>query len=79
MGRDTITVTPEQRNRALAGILTQLETTDIAADYESLADALHSLNMWGFINNQAEVIASHNAWHLFYENLLINGENDVFD
>ena len=57
-----ITITSSQVHRALSGIVTQLEASDITKNYDSLADALEKLDMWDFLLNQAEVIASLHAF-----------------
>ena len=61
MGTDVV-ATKEQVNTALKGILMQLETTGIAEGYDSVTHALHEKDMWDFIMNQAEVIASLHAF-----------------
>lgn len=58
MAADQITVNDSTRQVALRAILRQLEATGIADNFDSLSDALEQLNMWDFVHNQAEVIAS---------------------
>jgi len=78
MGADSITVTPTQRHTALRGILTQLRTTGIADNFDSLSHALWELNMWDFVWNEAEVIASLHAFSVRDSNIirkLVHGED----
>ena len=70
MGTDVI-ATPQQVQTALTGILTQLSVSGIARDYDSLAEALHELNMWEFVINQAEVVAHLHAFSC-RDNAIIN-------
>ena len=66
MGRNTVEVTSQQVNLALRGVMTQLEATGIAENFDGMAHALHELNLWDFVFNQAEVIATHWAWETMY-------------
>jgi len=70
MGADTITVTDQQINRHLRGILIQLGASGIAKDYDSLAAAIEKLGMWDFLFNQAEVIACLHAFDVLNRKLL---------
>ena len=69
MGTD-VEPTKQQVQTALNGIMMQLETTGIAEGYDSMADALHSLGMWDFIMNQANVIASLHAFSVRDNNII---------
>ena len=69
MGTD-VEPTRQQVQTALNGILLQLSTTGIADGYESLADALHEKDMWDFIMNQANVIASLHAFSIRDNNII---------
>jgi len=68
MGADTITVTDQQIRSSLRGILMQLSASGIAKDFDSLSDAIEKLDMWDFLFNEAEVIASLHEWNNFYMN-----------
>jgi len=57
-----IQVTSKQVNTALRGMLTQLATSGIANNHNSLAEALHELDMWEWLFNQANVTASLHAF-----------------
>ena len=70
MGRATVEATHQQVNMALRGVLTQLETSGIADGFDSMSHALHELNMWDFVFNQAEVIATHWAWETMYTRIM---------
>lgn len=61
MGTDVV-ATEEQVNTARTAILRQLSASGIADGYHSVAHALEELNMWDFINNQANVIAALHAF-----------------
>lgn len=65
MGAKTITVTNQQINRSLQGILTQLGASGIDNNFDSLADSIEKLDMWDFLFNEAEVIACLHAWNTF--------------
>jgi len=69
MGADTITVTDQQINRSLRGILIQLGASGIAKNYDSLSDAIEKLDLWDFLYNEAEVVACLHEWNRFYMNL----------
>lgn len=62
MGASDVYATSSQINRALRASLTQVRATGLADNYNSLAEALHELNMWDFMFNQAEVIAQLHAF-----------------
>ena len=66
-----VIATDEQVKMARSAILTQLAASDIAKDYESLADALDKMNMWDFIENQARVSAQYQAFTV-RDNAIIN-------
>lgn len=70
MGTD-VEPTRQQVQTALNGIMMQLATTGIADGYESLAEALHEKDMWDFVINQANVIASMHAFSA-RDNAIIN-------
>jgi len=61
MGSD-ITICDAQLNRTLNGILMQLSASKIADNFDSLAHALHELDMWDFVFNEARVIAALHAF-----------------
>ena len=63
MGASDVTVTSTQVHTALRGMLTQLSTSGIADNYNSLADALEQLDMWEFLFNQANVTAHLHAFN----------------
>jgi len=63
MGADTITVKPEAVARARRSILMQLEaTSNLVETFGSMSAALEALNMWDFINNEAECTACDREW-----------------
>lgn len=70
MGADTINVTEEAIAVAKRGIMIQLGASDLALEFDSLEDAIEHHNMWGFIDNQAKVIATHQAWHTYYQRIM---------
>jgi len=57
-----VIATKAQVETARRGILTQLGDTSIADGFDSLADALDKLNMWGFVENEARVVAQLHAF-----------------
>ena len=64
MGADSITICEAQVNRTLNDILIQLGAIDISANFDSLSHALHELNMWDFVFNEARVIAALHAFEM---------------
>ena len=57
-----VIATPQQVQLSLQAILSQLGASGIADGYDSLSDALDKLNMWDFVNNQAQVTAQYIAF-----------------
>lgn len=47
---------------ARKGIYTQLLSTKLSDKYGSLSQAIEELNLYDFIENQVQVIASSRAW-----------------
>lgn len=62
MSSADVIATEDQVTMARQAILTQLGTTGIADNFNSMAEALHELGMWEFVENQARVIAQHWAF-----------------
>ena len=67
--RDVI-ATKEQVNRALKTILMQLEASGIAENFDSLSDAVTSLGLWEFVENQAKVKAQLFAFSVRDNNVI---------
>ena len=63
MGASDVTVTDQQVHVHLRAMLTQLSTSGIADNYDSLAHAIHKMDMWDFLFNQASVTAHLHAFH----------------
>jgi len=57
-----VIATDEQVQICRHAILTQLGASGIAEGFDSLADALDQLDMWGFVENQARVQAQLHAF-----------------
>lgn len=57
-----VIATEQQVHLARMAVLSQLGASGIADGYDSLADALNKMNMWDFVNNQAQVTAQHVAF-----------------
>lgn len=60
----------QELHNALTGVLLQLKLTGIDYAHDSFAEALHELNMWDFVFNQAAVIAHLQAYDRKLEYLL---------
>ncbi len=58
-----ITITTQQFNDSLNGVITQLKASGIAKNHDSFAHAMEDLNMWDYVNNQANVDAYANAYN----------------
>ena len=66
-----ITPSKDEINAARSGIYTQLkQTTNLVAVYGSLSNAIEVLNLYDFIENQVQVLASSRAWVRVTENRL---------
>lgn len=66
MGADTIQVKPEAVSIARRGILMQMQAnSNMVETFGSMAQALETLNMWDFVNHQAEVVAAEREWTMF--------------
>lgn len=59
-----VVATDEQVNRALRAMMMHLEATGLAEGYDSLSHALHELDMWDFMYNQARVVAQLQAFNV---------------
>ena len=58
-----ITPSKDEVNAARSGIYIQLKsTTNLIEIYGSLSNAIEVLNLYDFIENQVQVIASSRAW-----------------
>ena len=61
----------EQFQTCLKGIMTQLGSSGIAKNYNSISEALEDLDMWDFVYNQARVTAQLHAFSA-RDNKIIN-------
>lgn len=69
MSSDRHFPTPEQIEIAKNGVYLQLSTAQCVKDYQekfnaTLDQAIDGLGMRLFIDNQINVIATHNMWHI---------------
>lgn len=69
MGKD-ISVTREEVHQCLTGILMHFKVTNIAANYDSFAHAMHELGLWDYAFHEAEVLAYAYKYNQHLYNLL---------
>lgn len=75
MGADTITVLKRDVDIARRGTLMQLEgNSKLVEQFGSMAQALETLGMWDFIENEAQVIACERTWTRFERNIRLQQE-----
>ncbi len=69
-----ITITTQQFNNSLKGVIMHLKASGIAKNHDSFAHAMHDLNMWDYVYNQANVAAYSNAYNAKLYNIVHNTE-----
>jgi len=67
-----ITINPTQFNTILRGIIMTMKASGIAKNHESFSHAMHDLNMWDFVYNQAQVAAAAHAYNTKLYNIIYN-------
>ena len=69
MGTD-VKATREEVGAQVRGMIMHLKMSGIAKNHNSFAEAMDDLNMWGFVFDQAEVVATAYAFNRRLYNLI---------